>query len=139
MDRVEIIALLGALAWLALVVEMVRRRRFSEGYSLLWLLSGVAILGLALWRDLLDALAHVLGIYYAPTALFVVAFGLILLLNVQQSALLCEMERRNADLAQRLAILSHQVERLQQRKDESRQMPDGAGQALHAEGGADEH
>jgi hypothetical protein len=117
MDRVEVIALLGALAWLALIVEMVRRRRFSEGYSLLWLLSGVAVLALALWRDLLEAMAQVLGIFYAPTALFVIAFGLILLLNVQQSALLCEMERRNADLAQRLALLTLQVERLQQQAD----------------------
>jgi hypothetical protein len=113
MSHVEIIALLGAFAWLALVVEMIRRRRFSEGYALLWLLSGVALLVLALWRDLLEVLARAMGIFYAPTALFVVAFGFVLLLMVQQSAVICDLERRNGDLEQRLALLSLQVERLQ--------------------------
>ena len=114
MKQVEVIALLGALAWLALVIEMIRRRRLSEGYSLLWLLSGIALLVLTLWRDLLEVLARFMGIFYAPTALFVVAFGFVLLLMVQQSSVICELERRNSDLAQRVALLSLQVERLQQ-------------------------
>jgi hypothetical protein len=113
MRHVEIVALLGAGAWLALVIEMIRRRRFSEGYALLWLLSGVAVLVLALWRDLLEVLARALGIFYAPTALFVVAFGFVLLLMVQQSAMICELQQRNNDLAERLALVSLQVERLQ--------------------------
>ena len=127
MNHVEIIALLGACGWLALVIEMIRRRRFSEGYALLWLLSGVAIVALALWRDLLEVLARFLGIYYAPAALFVVAFGFVLLLNVQQSAAVCELERRNSELAQRLALLSLQLERAleQQRRVADKEEPGG--------------
>jgi hypothetical protein len=125
-QHVEIIALLGAFAWLALVVEMIRRRRFSEGYALLWLLSGVALLVLALWRDLLEVLARFLGIYYAPTALFVVAFGFLLLLLVQQSAMICELEQRNSSLAQRLALLSLQVERLQEKRQAGNQAAPGS-------------
>ena len=37
-------------ALLLLVLEMVRRRRFMERYALLWLLSAVVILGLAVWQ-----------------------------------------------------------------------------------------
>ena len=75
MSRVEVVALLGAVLWLLVVVEMIRRSRFSEGYALLWLLSGAVLFVLAFWRDLLDVLARGLGIFYPPTALFVVAFG----------------------------------------------------------------
>jgi hypothetical protein len=110
MTRVELMALLGALAWLALVLEMVRRRRFSEGYALLWLLAGLALLILSFWRELLEVLARAVGIFYPPTALFVLAFGFVLLIIVQQSAMICELERRNTDLEQRLTILALQVE-----------------------------
>ena len=117
MRHVDIVALLGSFAWLLLIVEMVRRRRFSEGYSLLWLLSGIVLVVLALWRELLDLLAHALGIFYPPTALFVIAFGFVLLLMVQQSSIICELQRKNADLTQQMALLSLEVERLGRQKD----------------------
>lgn len=119
MSHVEVVALLGAGIWFLIVVEMIRRRRFSEGYALLWLLSGAVVLVLALWRDLLDVLAQTLGVYYPPTALFLIAFGFILLLAMQQSAVVCELERRNSDLTQRVALLTLQMERLAPARDRS--------------------
>ena len=113
MKQVELVALLGAFAWLGLIIEMVRRRRFSEGYSLLWLFSGFVLLVLALWREALNVLAQLMGIFYPPTALFVIAVGFVLLLIVQQSAVICRLERRNNDLAQRIAILTLQMEKLE--------------------------
>ena len=119
MNHVEVVALLAAGIWLLIVVEMIRRHRFSEGYALLWLLSGIVLLILAIWRDLLDLLAATLGIFYPPTALFVIAFGLILLLMMQQSAAICELVRRNSDLTQRVALLSLEVEVLARAIDSS--------------------
>ena len=119
MRHVDVVALLGAIAWLLLIFELVRRRQFSEGYSLLWLFSGVVLLVLSLWRELLDLIAHAMGIFYPPTALFVIAVGFVLLLIVQQSAMICKMEKRNNDLAQRIALLALQVERLQERRGSS--------------------
>ena len=113
MRHVDVVALLGALAWLLLIVEMIRRRRFSEGYALLWLFSGVVLLVLALWRPLLDAIARTLGIAYPPTALFVIAVGFVLLLIVQQSAVICELEKRNNETTQSIALLALQVEQLE--------------------------
>jgi hypothetical protein len=112
MDRVEIVALIGACAWLVIIFELIRRRRLSEGYALLWLLAGFVLLGLALWRRLLDVLAALLGIYYPPTALFVVAFLFVLFLLVQQSIVVCRLDRQNRDVAERLALLTVQMEHL---------------------------
>ena len=114
MTHVELVAVLGACAWLRLVIEMVRRRRVSEGYSFLWLLSAVVLFTLAVWRQLLEILAQMMGIFYAPTALFVVAFGFTTLLIMQQSAIICQLERDNSDLTQGIALLSLRVERVEQ-------------------------
>lgn len=113
MARVEIIALLGSLGLLGLVVELVRRRRLGEAYSLLWLLTGAILLILSLSRELLDVLANVVGIFYPPTALFVVGFGFVLLILLQFSVVVSRLSDENRSLIQRLAIVDWRLRQLE--------------------------
>ena len=118
MDRVEIIALLGSLSLLALVLELVRRRKLSEAYSLLWLMTAVILVILSLWRGLLDVLANLLGIFYPPTALFIVGFGFVLLILLQFSVLASRLSEENRRVIQRLAILDWRLRKLEERDRE---------------------
>jgi len=110
--RVEIVAILGSLSLLAIVIELVRRRQLAEAYSLLWLLTAVALLVLSLWRELLDVLAHLVGIFYPPTALFVVGFGFVLLILLQFSVVISRLSRENKELAQQIGLLNWKLSQL---------------------------
>ena len=55
--RIQIVAIVGAGVLLLAILELVRRRRLLERYALLWLFSGVVLLGLAVWRGALVKLA----------------------------------------------------------------------------------
>ena len=68
-DLVQIIAVSVSSALLALVLELVRRRKLTEEYSVLWVLCGVALLVFSIWRDGLHVAARSLGIYYPPAVL----------------------------------------------------------------------
>src|SRR5688500_9776899 len=103
--RVQLVAILGSLAMLLVVLELVRRRRFLERYALLWLFSGVCLLALAVWKGLLDTVASAIGIFYAPSALFVIAFGFIILLLLHFSVAVSRLADQSRVLAQRLALL----------------------------------
>lgn len=118
MERVELIALTGSIMWLLLVVELIRERRLSEGYSLIWISAGVLLLILSLWRYLLDLLAQALGIYYPPSAFIVVVLGLIFLLLLQQSVWICKLHQQNRVLAQKLGLMTLKVDRLRQQSSE---------------------
>jgi hypothetical protein len=113
MPRVEIISLLGSLGLLALIIELVRRRKLGEAYSLLWLLTGATLVVLSLWRELLDVLASLVGIFYPPTALFVVGFGFVLLILLQFSVMVSRLSDENRSLSQRLAILDWRLRQLE--------------------------
>lgn len=106
MAQVEIIAILGTIFLLGLILEMVRRRQVAENYALLWLLTAVALFTLALWRELLDVLASVMGIFYPPAALFVIGFGFFLLIMLQFSVIITQLSRKNKELAQQVGILN---------------------------------
>lgn len=106
MAQVEIIAILGTIFLLGLILEMVRRRQVAENYALLWLVTAVALFTLALWRELLDVLASVMGIFYPPAALFVIGFGFFLLIMLQFSVIITQLSRKNKELAQQVGILN---------------------------------
>jgi hypothetical protein len=111
--RVQIVAIIGALALLCVVLEMVRRRRLLERYALLWLFSAVVILCLAVWRGALEQVAHAVGIYSPPNALFFVAMAFILLLLLHFSAAVSRLADQSKVLAQRQAIIEQELRELQ--------------------------
>ena len=117
--RIQVVAILGAAALLLVVLELVRRRRLLERYALLWLLSSVVLLGLAIWRGVLEEIAEAIGVAYPPNALFLIAFLFILLLLLHFSVVVSRLADQTKVLAQRLAQLEARVgERKQDEPEE---------------------
>lgn len=108
-DRIQIVSIIGAGILLLVILELVRRRRLLERYALVWLGSGLVILGLAIWRGALTDLADTLGIAYPPNALFVIAFGFVLLLLLHFSLAVSRLADQTKVLAQKLALLEARV------------------------------
>jgi hypothetical protein len=113
--RVEIIMLAVPAALFAGVLELVRRRKLREDYSLLWLVTfGVLVFFAVFPNSLLDGLADLMGIFYPPAALFVVGFGLMLIVLLQFSMVITRLAQQNKQSAQRIALLSARVRELEQ-------------------------
>jgi hypothetical protein len=111
--RVQIVAILATLLLFVILLELVRRRRLLERYAVLWLFSAAALLGLGIWRGLLKHVATALGIYYPPSALFVVAFGFVLVLLLHFSIVVSRLAEQSKVLAQRVALLEERQRRLE--------------------------
>ena len=118
--RIQIVAIVASGALLLLVLELVRRRRFLERYAILWLLSAMTLLGLAVWRGLLATLASTIGIIYPPNALFVIAFGFVLVLLLHFSLAVSRLSDQAKVLAQRLALLEQRMHDAEQQSEEER-------------------
>jgi hypothetical protein len=104
------LAIAVTLALLLLVFELVRRKRLSERYAILWLLAAATLFVLAAWKGLLTSLSHDVGISYPPSALFAVAIGLIAMILLNFSLAVSRLSDQNKILAQRLGLLQHRLE-----------------------------
>lgn len=112
--RVQLVAIVvSALLFLGLL-ELVRQRRLLERYALLWMFSALFLLTLSIWTGLLEELANVVGIAYPPSALFVFAFGFILILLLHFSVAVSKLAEQNKVLAQRLALLEERQRQAEQ-------------------------
>jgi hypothetical protein len=103
--RIQITSICFAVIVLLAVFELVRRRRLSEKYALVWMSAGLALLILAIWQQLLYKISDAVGIYYPPTAFLVIAFGFLLLLILNLSIASSRLGDDTRLLAQRLAML----------------------------------
>src|SRR3954467_2764722 len=139
--RIQVFSIIVAALLLLAILELVRRRRLLERYAILWLVSGVVLLGLAIWRSALADLASVLGVAYPPNALFVVAFGFVLVLLLHFSLAVSRLADQSKVLAQRLALLEARLpvaaaeteNREQERREEDLEPDDHERRGEHRE------
>jgi len=110
MDILKILAIVGSGALLFIVAELIRRGRLKEKYSLLWLLSGGILLIFSLSRDILEYVSRLLGIFYPPSLLFLVAFLFLLLITLHFSVVISGLFEKNKQLAQEVALLRQQIQ-----------------------------
>jgi hypothetical protein len=107
--RVSIAAAIASILLVLVVLELIRGRRLKERYALLWLATGLVLLGLSLWRSGLNTIASWLGVGYPPTILFAVATLFIVVVLLDYSTALSRIADQNSLLAQRLALLEERV------------------------------
>ncbi len=117
MDRAVVFTLGASLIALLIVLELVRRRRLRESYSLLWLGIAVGMIVLSGWRDLLHGLAALVGIAYPPNLLFLLAVLAILAMLLYLSTVISRLTQENRELAQRFALLQFELERVRERAE----------------------
>jgi hypothetical protein len=109
--RIQLVTIIGAAVLLLTVLEMVRRRRLTERYALLWLGSATVLLALAIWSGALASISHAVGVIYPPNALFFIAIGCILLLLLHFSSVVSRLSDQSEMLAQRQALLDERLRR----------------------------
>ena len=114
MLRIQIVVLLASILVLFYVSEKVRRRHLAVEYSLIWIISGLVMMFLALWRNSLEYIAWVMGISYAPSAIFVIFGVFVLSLSIHFTLMISKLSHHNRVLVQKVALLEHDFEQLKE-------------------------
>jgi hypothetical protein len=104
-NRVTLFSICASAGFLLYILEMVRRRKLREEYSILWLFGSAAILVLSLKKDWLDSLAYAVGIVYPPSFLFLVGILFILLILIHFSIAISKLHQMNKKMAQEIALM----------------------------------
>ncbi|MBI4862115.1 MAG: DUF2304 domain-containing protein [Candidatus Riflebacteria bacterium] len=133
-SRIEWMTLAVGVGVLLFVLELVRKRRLKEEYSLLWIGASLVILGLSLNRPALDWLSRLLGIYYPPMALFVCGAFFALVLAIHFSLVISRLSGESRTLAQEVGLLRLEVRELKERLAGRSGRGDGGGESGPAPG-----
>jgi hypothetical protein len=117
--RISIAAGVASLLLLLIVLELIRGRRLKERYALLWLVTGLVLLVLSLWRGGLNTIAGWLGVSgYPPAILFAAAIMFVIAVLLHYSTVLSRLTDDNVLLAQEVALLRARLDALEARDDD---------------------
>ena len=113
--RFQFFAIAAVALFFLLVFFLLKKNRLSLRYSLLWLLSGVIMLVLALFPGLLDGFARLIGIYSSVNALFAVIFFCGLMLMISFTVIVSREKQEIVRSIQRMAVLEKRIQELEKR------------------------
>jgi len=123
-DRVQLVSIAISVALLAIVLELVRRRKLTEEYGLLWILSSLALLALSVKREILHLLARWLGVFYPPALLLLALIAIVFVSSLVFSVIASRQRQQIERLTEELALLSAEIDdiRLQRGAPAARQI-----------------
>jgi hypothetical protein len=111
--RQKIFAILISIGLLIFIVELVRRRKLREEYSWLWLLTGIIILILASWHNLLIYVTQFIGAALPTSTLFFMGLVFLFLIAVQFSTKISKLTDQVKNLTQENALLKKRIEKVE--------------------------
>jgi hypothetical protein len=111
-DVVQLVSIVVSASLLVTIIELVRRRRLSEEYSLIWIVCAVALFALSLWRNVLDLAASALGVHYPPAVLLLVLTFFVVIVSLYFSVVVSRHRQDIEKLVEEVALLDEQVRRL---------------------------
>lgn len=105
MNRLAVLSVIASAVFLLCILELVRRRRLREEYSILWLFGSIIVLVLSVKQDWLNWISDLAGISYPPSFLFLVGMFFIVMILVHFSIVISKLMKMNKRLTQEIALL----------------------------------
>ncbi len=102
--QTRIIAGLIAIAFMVMILELIRRNKLQERYSVVWFVAGLAMLLGAAFPDTLTFVANVLGVRDTNVALFSIVLLLLIGLALNFSVIMSRQAAQITRLAQERAL-----------------------------------
>jgi hypothetical protein len=106
----EILSIVGSVLFMIFIFRLIVKGKLREEYSIVWICCTVILLIFALWRNGLDLIAKMLGVYYAPALIFLGAIFAIIIFLVHLSVINSKLQKQIKDLAQEHALLKTEFE-----------------------------
>lgn len=116
------LGVVAALATFIVVVELLRRRRLRERHAVWWLLATALAVVAGVFPDVLVWLSQAVGVVLPSNLVFFVSIAVLVIVCIQHSAELTDLESETRVLAERVALLELDLIR-------QREMPTGRRQA----------
>lgn len=102
--QTRIIAAILAIAFMFMVLELIRRNKLQERYSVIWFVAGLGMLAGAAFPGLLQVVADAMGVRDTNVALFSVVLFFLIGLALNTSVIMSRQAAQITRLAQERAL-----------------------------------
>ncbi len=111
MAKIQIIAITMSLLFLLYIIRLIVKGKLREEYSIVWIVCTVVLILFSFWRNGLEVLAQLVGVYEAPNLVFTGALFAVFIYLLHLSVVVSKLHNQNKQLAQEIALLKEKMEK----------------------------
>ena len=111
--------IIGLIVYFLILLQLIKQRRLDLKYTLLWFFSGVIMLVIALFPQIMVFIINLLGIVGLTNGLFALIIFFILIIMMSITAIVSKMKNDNRKLIQKTALLEMRVRKLEEKFDKA--------------------
>ena len=113
--RMQTFALIAVAFFFGILIYLLKQHKFALKYSILWIISGLVMLILAVFPQLLDSFARLIGVYSTVNALFAALLFCGMALLVSLTAIVSKEKQEIVRLVQETALLEKRLRELEKK------------------------
>lgn len=111
---VNIFTVVTGLVLILYVIKSMVNKKITESQSVLWLLIGLAAIVLGLFPSVITFIADLLGVWYPPTIMFLIAYIGLLFIVLKHTTAISIQSNQISELYMQIALLNIENERLKE-------------------------
>ncbi len=110
--RIQIISIIVSLGFLFYISRLIVKGKLREEYAIFWVISTILLIIFSFWRQGLDIIAHIVGVYLAPNLVFTSAIFAILIYLLHLSIVVSQLHDNNKTMSQEMALLKEKMKKM---------------------------
>lgn len=111
MARIQIITILLDIIFIAYISRLIIKGKLREEYAIIWCLCTLVLVIFSFWRDGLQVMANLFGVFQAPNLVFTGFIFAILIYLLHLSVVVSKLQNNIRNLTQEIALLKEKIER----------------------------
>ena len=118
-QRLQLFAIVVGVVFLVMMIELIRKNRVTLKYALLWLFSGLVLLVLAIFPQVLNWISRLIGVYSPVNALFAILLCCGLVLMISFSVIVSGNKKAEVRLTQKISLLENRIRELEKQTQDA--------------------
>lgn len=112
MERIQIITIIVSILFLLYIARLIIKGKLREEYAIVWLVCTIILVIFSFWRKGLDIMSELFGVIVPANLIFTACIFAILVYLLHLSVVSSKLHRQNKQLAQELALLKEELNKL---------------------------
>ena len=98
-----------AIVFMIFILNLVKKNKLDEKYSILWIVFGSIILGVSIYPNIIIKIASIFNVYYPPSLMFLIGFFIVGAYIIHITVTITRQNKMIVKLTQELAILKEKL------------------------------
>lgn len=111
MAKIQIITIVANILFVLYISRLIIKGKLREEYAIVWVICTAVLMLFSFWRNGLEVMARLTGVYEAPNLVFTGFIFAILIYLLHLSVVASKLHNANKKLTQEVSLLKEQFEK----------------------------